>query len=113
MAATLPVIETPPMQTPLMEADGPVLIFGGSYSNLQATAAVLTEAERLGVPRDRTICTGDLAAYCADSVATTDCVRDSDVAPVSWTLDHLGLWSSRCQRKSLPNHPMRRSSGGR
>jgi len=42
--------------------DGPALIFGGPYSNLQATEALLAEAAALGVPADRTVCTGDVAA---------------------------------------------------
>ena len=52
--------------------DGPVLIFGGPYSNLEATRAMLAQAESLGVPRDRTICTGDVVAYCA---APRECVE--------------------------------------
>ena len=47
-------------------ADGPVLCFGGPYSNLQATQALFAEARRLGVPPGRIVCTGDVLAYCAD-----------------------------------------------
>ena len=38
-------------QTALTElvADGPLLVFGGPYSNLQATRAMLTEAARRGI----------------------------------------------------------------
>lgn len=42
--------------------DGPVLLFGGPYSNAQAFGALMD----LGWPRDRMICTGDVVAYCAD-----------------------------------------------
>ena len=31
--------------------DGPLLVFGGPYSNIEATRAVLAEARRLGVAR--------------------------------------------------------------
>ena len=71
-----------------MDADpGPVLIFGGPYGNLQATRAVLTEAQRLGIGPERIICTGDLTAYCADPVATIAIVRDSGIHVVMGNCD--------------------------
>lgn len=60
----------------MLEPDGPLLIFGGAYSNLEATAAVLAEAARLCIPPERVICTGDVVAYGADAVATATLVRD-------------------------------------
>ncbi len=60
---------------PVVEARGTVLLFGGCYSNLQATSALLDEARRLGIPPERTICTGDVVAYGADPAATVDLVR--------------------------------------
>lgn len=54
----------------------PLLIFGGPYSNLAATAAMRTEAERRAIPPERIICTGDLVAYCAHPQETVDLVRD-------------------------------------
>ena len=62
---------------PLIRVDGPILIFGGPYSNLAATAAVLAEAKRLGIAPEQTICTGDLTAYCGDPAATIDLIRAS------------------------------------
>jgi hypothetical protein len=62
-----------------LEIVGTALIFGGTYSNLQATEALLAEARRLGVPRERIICTGDVAAYCGDPYATTELVRDAGI----------------------------------
>ncbi|GAA4651323.1 hypothetical protein GCM10023116_36070 [Kistimonas scapharcae] len=59
----------------LGELKGPVLLFGGPYSNLQATCAMRREAERLGIPPERTICTGDVVAYFADVEATIDVIR--------------------------------------
>ncbi len=53
-----------------------LLVFGGPYSNRQATEALLAEAKHLGIPPERCICTGDVVAYCADPVATTDLIRD-------------------------------------
>jgi predicted phosphodiesterase len=56
--------------------DGPLLIFGGIYSNLQALQALRVEAERLQLPAQRIICTGDVVAYCADPEACVALVRD-------------------------------------
>ncbi len=46
--------------------EGPILLFGGPYSNRHATQAVLD----LGFPAARMICTGDVCAYCADPLET-------------------------------------------
>ncbi|MBL8567180.1 MAG: metallophosphoesterase [Hyphomicrobiaceae bacterium] len=71
----------------VLTAMGPVLIFGGPYSNLQATAAVLDEAKRLGVPADHVVCTGDLAAYCGSPVETIDLVRASGINVIAGNCD--------------------------
>jgi len=55
---------------------GPILLFGGPYSNLQATEALKAEAKRLGIGADHCICTGDVVAYGADPQATVDLIRD-------------------------------------
>lgn len=55
--------------------DGAVFVFGGPVSNLEATRAALAAAEQHGIPPERTICTGDVVAYCADPRATVDAVR--------------------------------------
>src|SRR5262245_29920450 len=62
-----------------LKVEDRVLIFGGPYSNLQATEAVLVAAKRLKITRAHIICTGDMAAYCGDPVATMDLVRDSGI----------------------------------
>lgn len=51
---------------------GPVVVFGGAYSNLQATRALLKWAGDTGISGDQMICTGDIIAYCADPAAVTD-----------------------------------------
>lgn len=56
-----------------------LLAFGGPYSNLEATQAVLEEAVRRGIPPRRTICTGDVVAYGADAQATADLVRSAGI----------------------------------
>ncbi len=67
----------------MIDADGPVLIFGGPYSNLQATEALFTEAVRLGIPPRRMICTGDVVAYGADPAATLDRVIESGCVTIA------------------------------
>lgn len=58
-------------------SDEPLLVFGGPYSNLRATQAVLEQAERLGITADRIICTGDVVAYGAEPRETVALVRAS------------------------------------
>lgn len=67
-----------PMESaiPLLRTDGPVLIFGGCYSNLEATRALRAESERLRIPPDRIVCTGDVVAYCADAAETVALIRE-------------------------------------
>ena len=62
---------------PVLRIAGPLLVFGGPYSNLEATRAVLDEAARLEIPADRIICTGDVVAYGADVAATVELVRNA------------------------------------
>lgn len=66
----------------LGDLDGPVLVFGGPYGNLEATRAVLEAADRAGVPPERTVCTGDIVAYCADPGATVSLLREAGIAVV-------------------------------
>lgn len=63
----------------LGQLDGPVLVFGGPYSNLAATEAIKVEAERLGIPAERVICSGDLIAYCAQPEETVALIRDWNI----------------------------------
>ena len=53
----------------------PVLVFGGCYSNLQATLAMKNIAERSGIPPSRVICTGDVVAYCGSPNETVNLIR--------------------------------------
>ena len=73
--------------TPLVNIEGPSLIFGGPYSNFQATSAVLAEARQIGIPPDRIVCTGDLIAYCGDPAATIDLVRGAGIHVVMGNCD--------------------------
>ncbi len=74
---------------PRIVADAPVLVFGGCYSNLEATRALLKEAARLHVPPERMICTGDVIAYGADPRATVALIRDAGIATVMGNCEEL------------------------
>jgi hypothetical protein len=62
--------------------EGPVLVFGGPYGNLEATQALRAAARRHGIAAGNVICTGDLVAYGADPQGVTDLVRDWGCAVV-------------------------------
>ncbi|MEM6407931.1 MAG: metallophosphoesterase family protein [Pseudomonadota bacterium] len=51
---------------------GPLAVFGGPYSNFQATKAFFEAVAH--IPRQNRICTGDMVAYCADARATAELV---------------------------------------
>ncbi|MCP4979386.1 MAG: metallophosphoesterase family protein [Gammaproteobacteria bacterium] len=53
-----------------------VLVFGGPYSNLEATSAMRVRAADLGITTERIICTGDIVAYCAEPGETIDLIRN-------------------------------------
>ncbi len=77
--------------------NGPVLIFGGPYSNLAATQAMRAKAEELEIPPERTICTGDVVAYCAEPRETVDLIRDWGVAVVQGNCEEsLGTKAADC-----------------
>ena len=86
------------MEEPLLlPMDGPVLVFGGPYSNLEATRALLAEAARRGIPPRRILCTGDIVAYAADAGATLDLVRRSGIAAIMGNCEEsLGSGAGDC-----------------
>ncbi len=82
---------------PCLAADGPVLVFGGPYGNLQATEALLAAALGLGIPPDRMVCTGDMVAYGADAAACVRLLRRSGVAVVAGNCEErLGVSAGDC-----------------
>lgn len=52
-----------------------MLLFGGPYSNAQATLALMDAARARGIPAGQIICTGDVVAYAGDPVQTVALVR--------------------------------------
>ena len=60
----------------LGELTGSLLLFGGPYSNFQATESLQRCAEQLDIPASNIICTGDVVAYCAQPNETIALLRD-------------------------------------
>ena len=67
----------------LGELEGPVLVFGGPYSNLQALTALEAVTRGLGIAPGNMICTGDVVAYGADAAACVERVRALGCAVVA------------------------------
>lgn len=55
---------------------GPLLIFGGPYSNYAATQAIKGVADDMNMASSHVICTGDLVAYCAEPKQTIGLIRE-------------------------------------
>ncbi|MDH3473946.1 MAG: metallophosphoesterase [Rhodospirillales bacterium] len=81
----------------LGEIQGPLLVFGGPYGNLQATEALLAEAARLGIPPKNMLCSGDLVAYCGDPKATVALIRAAGIPVVMGNCEEqLGSGAEDC-----------------
>ena len=63
--------------------EGPVLLFGGPYSNLQAFEALMAQARAREMTGERMICTGDVIAYCGDPSATLNAMRREGIPLVA------------------------------
>jgi len=75
----------------------PVLLFGGPYGNVQASQAMRDEADRLGIPPGRVLCTGDVCAYFADPEACVRLIRDWGIAVVMGNCEEsLGFGMDDC-----------------
>ncbi|WP_299199274.1 metallophosphoesterase family protein [uncultured Amphritea sp.] len=75
----------------------PLLIFGGPYSNLQATHAIRQVADSLGIQPGNVLCTGDLVAYCAEPDETVELIRDWGIAVVAGNCEEsVGNGSADC-----------------
>lgn len=67
------------VQQVTLDPDKPILAFGGPYSNLSATQAILNQANSLGLEPGQVICTGDVVAYGAEAEQTSSLLRQSDI----------------------------------
>ncbi|UOA31594.1 hypothetical protein DSM110093_01364 [Sulfitobacter sp. DSM 110093] len=63
--------------------DGPLLLFGGPYSNLQAIEALADFAAARGIGGDQMICTGDIVAYCGAPSESMAAIRALGCAVVA------------------------------
>ncbi len=57
------------------QLEGPVLLFGGVYSNLEALTTLKQIADRQGISPNNIICTGDIPGYCADPEQCLQLIR--------------------------------------
>ena len=64
----------------LGQLEGPFVLFGGCYSNLQATQAILRLADDMCA--QTLIHTGDAIAYCADPTPVVQCLMDAKVRAI-------------------------------
>lgn len=55
--------------------EGPILVFGGVYSNFQALEAMYEKATQLGLAPTQIICTGDIIGYCAQPEACIQFIK--------------------------------------
>ncbi len=58
------------------ELEGPLLVFGGVYSNLQALERLIQIAQDKGIDPNNVICTGDVVGYCAQPVESVNLIRE-------------------------------------
>ncbi|PSR13692.1 MAG: diadenosine tetraphosphatase [Bacteroidetes bacterium] len=68
-------METPVVSKNIGTLNGPLLVFGGVYSNLQALQALQALVQARGIPAHHIICTGDVVGYCADPEAVVQLVK--------------------------------------
>ena len=81
----------------LGEIAAPMLLFGGPYGNRQALDALFDAAQQLGIPPERMLCTGDLAAYAADPQAVVDRIRNANITVVMGNVEEsLGSAADDC-----------------
>ena len=77
----------PTTYTDLGTLTGPVLLFGGVYSNLQALEALKVAAEQHGISPGNVICTGDTPGYCADPEACLDIVENWGIHAIAGNVE--------------------------
>lgn len=73
---------------------GELLLFGGPYSNYQATQALKAQAEQLQIPPSNIICTGDIVAYCSQPNETIELLREWGVHIVMGNCEESLGWNA-------------------
>lgn len=66
---------------------GPVLVFGGVYSNLPALEALEVAAEQHAIAPGNIICTGDVVGYCAEPEAVVQRVKEWGVHTIAGNVE--------------------------
>lgn len=77
--------------------DAPLILCGGAYSNLEALQALFAEAQRLNIPHERIIHSGDVIAYCADPEASARLLMESGAHAIKGNVEEqLGQNAGDC-----------------
>ncbi|GAB3977169.1 metallophosphoesterase family protein [Spirosoma terrae] len=66
---------------------GKLLVFGGSYSNLQALESLRTIADQLQIPPHNIICTGDIVGYCAQPEESIQFVKNWGIQAIQGNVE--------------------------
>ncbi|MGE3247811.1 MAG: radical SAM protein [Beijerinckiaceae bacterium] len=76
---------------------GPVLVFGGVYSNAQALDALLDFARARGIGPQNMLCTGDIVAYGADASTCVTRIRELEISAIAGNCEEqLALQAADC-----------------
>lgn len=66
---------------------GPLLLFGGVYSNFQALEALIQVAAAKGIPSSQMICTGDVVAYCAQPEESVQKMQELGIRSIAGNVE--------------------------
>lgn len=69
------------------QLSGRILVFGGTYSNLQALEAIRNTADALGIQPGNIICTGDVVGYCADPEASVQFTKSWGIHTIAGNVE--------------------------
>lgn len=69
------------------EIKGPLLVFGGPYSNFQALEKMHKIAVELNIPPSNIICTGDVVGYCAQPEETVQFIMDWGIYAIAGNVE--------------------------
>ena len=71
----------------LFELNGPLLVFGGVYSNLQALEKMEAIALGLQIPETQVICTGDIVGFCAQPEECVQAIIDWGIHAIAGNVE--------------------------
>ena len=69
------------------EIESQLFVFGGCYSNLQATEQIKQLATNLGFRPKQIICTGDIVGYCAQPEETVKLINDWNINVIAGNVE--------------------------